>query len=132
MAKISKELWVGCPFRYAAAAFGDKWSMLILRDIMFGSAKRYSDFLSSEEGIATNVLASRLEHLVNDEILRKKPDPDDARKSIYLLTEKGKDLAPVFMAMIQWSQKWDGQTQVPKDYLVNLLAGSVPPSPGES
>ncbi len=132
MAKISKEKWVGCPFRYAAAAFGDKWSMLILRDIMFGSAMRYTDFMNSEEGIATNVLANRLEHLVNNEILDKRPDPDDARKSIYLLTEKGKDLAPVFLAMIQWSQKWDDRTLVPKDFLVNLLSGSAPPPPGDS
>ncbi len=106
--------------------------MLILRDIMFGSAMRYTDFVKSEEGIATNVLANRLEHLVNNEILDKRPDPDDARKSIYLLTEKGKDLAPVFLAMIQWSQKWDDRTLVPKDFLVNLLSGSAPPPPGDS
>ncbi|MCK7615730.1 winged helix-turn-helix transcriptional regulator [Roseibium sediminicola] len=132
MAKISKEKWIGCPFRFAAAAIGDKWSMLIIRDIMFGSAMRYSDFINSEEGIATNVLASRLEHLVNIEILEKKADPEDARKSIYLLTEKGCDLAPVFLSMIQWSQKWDDQTQVPENYLAKLLAGSIPPTRGES
>ncbi|WP_299471991.1 helix-turn-helix domain-containing protein [uncultured Roseibium sp.] len=132
MAKISKEQWVGCPFRYAAAAFGDKWSLLILRDIMFGTAMRYSDFVSSEEGIATNVLANRLEHLVNKEILEKTPDPDDARKSIYLLTSKGKDLAPVFLAMVQWSQKWDDKTLVPQDYLANLVAGSAPNPQGEA
>ncbi|WFE89820.1 helix-turn-helix domain-containing protein [Roseibium porphyridii] len=123
---------MGCPFRYAAAAFGDKWSLLILRDIMFGTAMRYSDFMSSEEGIATNVLANRLEHLVNNEILEKTPDPDDARKSIYLLTSKGKDLAPVFLAMIQWSQKWDDKTLVPQDYLANLVAGSAPNPQGEA
>lgn len=132
MAKISKEQWVGCPFRYAAAAFGDKWSLLILRDIMFGTAMRYSDLMSSEEGIATNVLANRLEHLVNNEILEKTPDPDDARKSIYLLTSKGKDLAPVFLAMIQWSKKWDDKTLVPQDYLANLVAGSAPNPKGEA
>ncbi len=93
---------------------------------------RYSDFVSSEEGIATNVLANRLEHLVNKEILEKTPDPDDARKSIYLLTSKGKDLAPVFLAMVQWSQKWDDKTLVPQDYLANLVAGSAPNPQGEA
>lgn len=103
-----------------------------MRDIMFRSSMRFSDFMNSEEGVASNVLANRLEHLVNSEIIEKKPDPDDARKSIYFLTEKGKDLAPIFLAMIHWSQKWDDQTQVPKDYLVNLLAGSAPGPQGET
>ena len=128
MAKLSKESWVGCPFRYTAAAIGDKWCLLILRDIIFRSYKQFSDFLASDEGIASNVLANRLEHLVECEILEKRVDPDDARGSHYLLTEKGKDLIPVFLEMISWAKKWDEKTLVPEDHLLRLAAGSIPPS----
>jgi len=82
---------------------GDRWSLLIIRDMMLRGAHSYKTFLECYEGIATNILADRLRKLVAYGIISTEPDPLDGRKVIYLLTRKGIDLAPVLTEMVLWA-----------------------------
>jgi DNA-binding HxlR family transcriptional regulator len=82
---------------------GDRWSLLIIRDMMLQGARTYKTFLECYEGIATNILADRLRKLVAYGIITTEPDPADGRKVIYLLTQKGIDLAPVLTEMVLWA-----------------------------
>ena len=100
-----------CAVNYGVELFGDRWSLLIIRDIVFVGKKTYGEFLKSEEGIATNVLASRLASLEEQGILSRAPSPDDRRKDFYTLTEKGLDLIPLVLNIVLWSAKHD-----PKSY----------------
>lgn len=94
-----------CPINVALEIFGDRWSLLIVRDLMFRGRRTYKEFLSSEEGIATNILADRLLRLETEGIIEKRPDHADARRILYLLTEKGIALAPVLIEMIVWAAR---------------------------
>jgi DNA-binding HxlR family transcriptional regulator len=82
---------------------GDRWSLLIVRDMMLAGAQSYKQFLHGYEGIATNILADRLRKLVAYGIIATEKDPSDGRKLIYLLTPKGIDLAPVLTEMVLWA-----------------------------
>jgi DNA-binding HxlR family transcriptional regulator len=95
----------GCPIGIALDLLGDPWTLLVVRDLMFKGARSFSDLLQGGEGIATNILADRLARLEAGGILAKQPDPDDARRSIYRLTEKGMDLAPVLVELVLWAAK---------------------------
>jgi DNA-binding HxlR family transcriptional regulator len=101
-----------CPINFVLESVGDKWSLLIVRDIVFFGKKTYGEFLRSQEGIATNLLASRLERLQTQGILRKIPHKEDKRKDYYILTEKGLDLLPIVLEMIVWSAKHDAKSAV--------------------
>ena len=94
-----------CSVNYGLEIFGDKWSLLIVRDIVFAGKKTYGEFLNSEEGFATNVLASRLAFLEEQGILSKTPSSADRRKDFYALTEKGLDLIPILLNIVLWSAK---------------------------
>ncbi|SRR5579883_2307397 len=96
-----------CPVNYGLEIFGDRWSLLIVRDIVFAGKKTYGEFLKSEEGVATNVLASRLAFLEEQGILSKTPNPADKRKDFYSLTDKGLDLIPILLGIVAWSAKHD-------------------------
>lgn len=96
-----------CPVNFGLEIFGDKWSLLIVRDIVFWGKKTYGEFLKSEEKFATNILASRLAYLEEMDILKKTPHPVDKRKDFYGLTEKGIDLIPVLLGIMIWSAKHD-------------------------
>lgn len=111
MKKGKDKLRSHCPVNYGLEAFGDRWALLILRDIVFRGKRTYGQFLSSEEGFATNILASRLEHLIEAGILRREKDASDGRKDIYSLTEKGLDLIPLLFEMVLWSAKYDGRSE---------------------
>jgi DNA-binding HxlR family transcriptional regulator len=100
-----------CPINYGLEAFGDRWALLILRDIIFRGKRTYGEFLKSEEGFATNILASRLEHLVQCGILERQFDELDARKTRYALTEKGLDLIPLLFELVLWSAKYDEHSE---------------------
>jgi DNA-binding HxlR family transcriptional regulator len=93
----------GCPLNASVEMLGDRWSLLIIRDMMLQGARTYKEFLQCYEGIATNILADRLRKLVDYGIIATKPDPSDGRKVIYLLTAKGLDLAPVLTEMVLWA-----------------------------
>jgi DNA-binding HxlR family transcriptional regulator len=82
---------------------GDRWSLLIIRDMMLRRFRSYKEFLECYEGIATNILADRLRKLQAYGIIVAEPDPKDARKVTYLLTPKGIDLAPVLTEMVLWA-----------------------------
>jgi len=120
MAMKTTRDWHGCPIRYGSAVFGDAWALLILRDLMFKGARHYADFLSAGEGISTNILATRLARLETEGIVTRSPDPDHGARVIYRLTEKGLGLVPVMFEIIDWSERWDNQTEVPPDYARRL------------
>jgi DNA-binding HxlR family transcriptional regulator len=107
-----KDLRSHCAVNYGVEIFGDRWSLLIIRDIVFAGKKTYGAFLKSEEGIATNVLASRLAFLEEQGILSRTPNPDDGRKDFYTLTEKGLDLIPIVLNIVLWSAKYDSKSYV--------------------
>jgi DNA-binding HxlR family transcriptional regulator len=112
MKKTSKEgLRSHCAVNYGVEIFGDRWSLLIIRDIVFAGKKTYGQFLKSQEGIATNVLASRLAFLEAQGILSKAPSPDDGRKDFYALTEKGLDLIPIVLNIVLWSARHDAESE---------------------
>jgi DNA-binding HxlR family transcriptional regulator len=93
----------GCPLNASIEMLGDRWSLLIIRDMMLRGARTFKEFLASEEGVASNILADRLRKLVAYGILTANPDPSDGRKQIYRLTEKGIALAPVLTEMVLWA-----------------------------
>lgn len=97
----------GCPINLSVEVFGDKWSLVILRDMMFGNRRHFRELLTgSLEGIASNILADRLRRLVAEGVLSKADDPSHKQKSIYSLTEMGIDLLPVFVVIGTWGCKW--------------------------
>lgn len=108
----TKDLRSHCAVNYGVEVFGDRWSLLIIRDIVFAGKKTYGQFLKSEEGIATNVLASRLAFLEEQGILAKTPSPGDGRKDVYTLTEKGLDLIPIVLNIVLWSAQHDAKSYV--------------------
>ena len=114
-----------CPVNFALESLGDRWSLLIVRDMVFLGKKTYGEFLKAEEGIATNILASRLDFLEGIEVIKKSPHGEDKRKDIYLLTEKGLDLIPVLFEFVKWSAKHDPHSaahQYPPHFLKRLHA----------
>jgi DNA-binding HxlR family transcriptional regulator len=92
-----------CPINVSLEIFGDRWSLLIVRDLILRSYRTYKEFLSSEEGIATNILAERLQRLEKAGIITTSRDAEDRRKIVYRLTEKGIDLAPILVELVLWS-----------------------------
>ena len=92
-----------CPVNFAVETLGDKWSLVILRDMIFWGKKTYGEFLKSDEKIATNILAGRLDYLEREGLITKKRDEKDKRKDIYSVTEKAVALVPMFIEMIAWS-----------------------------
>jgi DNA-binding HxlR family transcriptional regulator len=94
-----------CPVNFAVETLGDKWSLVILRDIIFWGKRSYGEFLKSDEKIATNILAGRLEYLEREGLIEKIPHATDRRKEIYSVTELGLELVPMFVEMIAWSAK---------------------------
>jgi DNA-binding HxlR family transcriptional regulator len=96
-----------CPVSLALEAIGDRWSLLILRDLTMRGKRHYQDFLNSEEGIATNILADRLARLERQGLISKSDDPEDKRQFRYSPTQKGLDLLPVIFEMARWSKKYN-------------------------
>ena len=93
----------GCPLNASVEMLGDRWSLLIIRDMMVRGYRTFKEFLSSDEHIATNILADRLRRLEGYGIITAEPDPSDGRKLFYHLTPKGMDLAPVLTEMVLWA-----------------------------
>ena len=95
-----------CPISCSLDIFGDKWSLLIIRDVMLRGKCSYSEFLKSEEKIATNILSSRLALLEAAQILSKETAPDNRSKFIYHLTQKGADLLPIIIELMDWGARY--------------------------
>lgn len=106
-----------CPISSSLDIWGDKWSLLIIRDLMFTEKCTYGDFLKSDEGIATNILASRLQILEENKIIERTDHPDSKAKVLYKLTEKGINLLPVLIEIQLWAEKY---YPVPDDISVVL------------
>jgi DNA-binding HxlR family transcriptional regulator len=96
----------GCPINLSLEVFGDKWSLLVLRDMIFGGKRHFRELLRSEEGIASNILADRLKRLVEDGMLTKADDPSHKQKAIYSLTEQAIGLVPIMAHLGTWGRKW--------------------------
>ncbi|HSZ62844.1 MAG TPA: helix-turn-helix domain-containing protein [Terriglobales bacterium] len=92
-----------CPLNASVEMLGDRWSLLIIRDMMLRGFRSYKEFSECYEGIATNILADRLRRLMANGIITSATDPVDGRKLIYALTAKGIDLAPVLTEMALWA-----------------------------
>jgi DNA-binding HxlR family transcriptional regulator len=96
----------GCPINLILEMLGDSWSLSVIRDVMFGNRRRYGELLeSSEEGIASNMLADRLQRLVKAGLLSRRPDPSHRQKVIYSLTEASIELVPLFAEMGAWGRR---------------------------
>ena len=96
-----------CPISCSLDVFGDRWSLLIIRDVMLRGKLSYSEFLGSEEKIASNILVSRLANLEEEEILLKEISPANKSKFIYSLTQKGADLLPIVIEIMDWGAKYN-------------------------
>jgi DNA-binding HxlR family transcriptional regulator len=96
-----------CPINLTLEILGDRWSLIVLRDMMFGNRRHFRELLTnSEEGIASNILADRLKRLVEEGLLSKADDPSHKQKALYSLTEMGIALVPVFAAMGAWGRRF--------------------------
>ena len=95
-----------CPISCSLDIFGDKWSLLIIRDMMFFNKSTYGDFLKSAEGIATNILASRLQSLEEYQLIERLEHPDSKAKVLYRLTQKSIDLLPIIVEIHLWADKY--------------------------
>ena len=117
MTRNSKLCRSNCPINFVLETFGDKWTLLIVRDLMFKGKRTYNEFLQSDEKISTNILADRLRKLEEHEIVTKVVAPDNRSKSIYSLTAKGKDILPVMLEITAWSAKHDTATNTPDAFM---------------
>lgn len=95
-----------CPVSSSLDVWGDRWSLLIIRDLMFAKECTYGDFLKAPEGIATNILASRLLALEENKLIEKLDHPQSKVKVLYRLTGKGIDLLPVMIEINLWAEKY--------------------------
>lgn len=100
------ELRSGCPINLTLETVGDRWSLIVIRDVMFGNRRHFRVLLNeSEEGIASNILADRLKRLVEAGLLSKADDPSHKQKAIYSLTEKAIQLVPLLAHMGAWGRR---------------------------
>ena len=109
-----------CPINFSLEIFGDKWTLLIIRDLAFNGMRYYGEFMNAEEGFATNILAHRLNVLEDSGIIRKEIDRNKKSKYIYSLTEKGIDLVPMLMEMVKWGSIYDKDTASPPEFIKRL------------
>ena len=106
-----------CPINYVLEHIGDKWSLLIIRDLMFKDKRHYNEFLEGGEKVSTSVLGTRLKQLEEVGLISK--GEDDVKKSRikYSLTQKGIDMLPFMVDMISWSGEYDKETEAGKHFL---------------
>lgn len=100
-----------CPVACSLDIFGDRWTLLVIRDLFFGRT-RFKEFAASPEGIPTNILTERLERLLARSIVEQIPAEDGTKRLAYRLTKKGKALGRVLRAMRDWGLAWDKSTRV--------------------
>jgi DNA-binding HxlR family transcriptional regulator len=96
----------GCPINLTLEVLGDRWSLIVIRDIIFGNRRHFRELLGqSEEGIASNILAARLKRLMAEGILTRRDDPSHKQKAVYSLTAKGIDLLPLLVQVGAWGRR---------------------------
>jgi DNA-binding HxlR family transcriptional regulator len=111
----------GCPVNVSLERFGDRWSLLLIRDMMVRGYRTFKEFQESGEGIATNILADRLDRLRESGIVTAEADDTDGRRVIYRLTEKGIDLAPVMLELLIWASRHE-ETAAPCEVMAHMEA----------
>lgn len=112
-----------CPVNLTLEVFGDKWSLIIIRDIMFEGKRYFRELLQSEEKIASNILTDRLAMLEREGIISKTDDPDHKQKFIYSLTARGIDLLPIMVEIGAWSLKHKPVDMKKHKHAVDLVKG---------
>ena len=115
--KKNKNRKSDCPINFALEIFGDKWTLLIIRDLMFKGKHYFGEFLQSEEKMATNTLADRLASLEYSGIVTKTVDEYHKSKQVYQLTQKGVDLLPILTEIILWSARHDSLSAADNDFV---------------
>ncbi len=109
---MDKPFRSGCPINLTLETLGDRWSLIVIRDVMFGNRRHYRDMLNnSEEGIASNILADRLKKLVRAGLLSTRPDPAHKQKTVYSLTEPAIRLVPLLAEMGGWGRRFTPATR---------------------
>jgi DNA-binding HxlR family transcriptional regulator len=103
---MAKKFRSSCLIASVLDLVGDKWSLLIIRDMLLHKKKTFKEMIASEEGVATNLLSQRLKLLESLEVITKRKLPQNQKENIYLLTQKGIDLAPMIMEIVLWSDKY--------------------------
>ena len=109
----------GCPVSTGLETFGDRWSLLIVRDLMVGGLRTFKEFQAAGEGIASNILADRLQRLEIAGILFPEMEQSDKRKVNYRLTEKGIDLAPALLELLIWGARHE-KTGMPRAFIAHM------------
>lgn len=109
-----------CPVSCALDILGDRWTLLVVRDIIFKQKRHFGDFLTSPEKIASNILSDRLKKLEDCDIILRRPDPANARRIIYTLTEKGFDLVPAILELLRWGVKHDPASDAHENLIQRL------------
>ena len=109
-----------CPISSALDLLGDRWSLLVMRDVLLRGQSHYREFLASEEGIATNILADRLTRLEAAGLLERTGEDRRSGKQAYHATEKGKDLIPLLLEVMVWSAAHDPEVAVPQMLITEL------------
>jgi DNA-binding HxlR family transcriptional regulator len=102
-----------CPISYSLDFIGDRWTLIVLRDLILGRKRYYKEFLDSREKIATNILASRLKQLEAAGFVTRAEDPQHARRIVYTPTEKALDLLPAMLELVRWGAKYDAKSDAP-------------------
>jgi DNA-binding HxlR family transcriptional regulator len=109
-----------CPISYALDFVGDRWTLLVLRDLILARKRYFREFLDSREGIATNILASRLKQLERAGFVTRATDPEHARRVVYTPTEKALDMLPAMVELIRWGAKHDKKADAPAHILKGI------------
>lgn len=104
-----------CPIAGALDLLGDRWSLVIVRDLMFRGFREYGQFLGAGEGISTNILAERLDRLMCAGVIVRAEHPSNGKKYVYRLTEKGVDLAPLMIEFALWGAKYVPDNAAPPE-----------------
>ena len=110
--RVRERILSGCPIDYALEIFGDRWSLIVIRDLLVRRKRHFGEMMDSAEKIASNILAARLKKLEAWGLVARRPDPANRRQIVYALTDKGKELAPVLVEIAIWSAKHDPDTKV--------------------
>ena len=106
-----------CPISFGLDIFGDKWTLLILRDLLLRGKSKFGEFLDSEEAIASNILTDRLTRLEASGLIINARDKHDRRQSLYRATKAGTELLPVLVELAYWGASHDPKTGAPKEFV---------------
>lgn len=117
MAQLIDRRRSGCPISFALDILGDKWTLLVLRDLLLNGKRYYREFLEAGENIATNILADRLKRLEAEGLLTKDRDQDNRKQVIYQPTKKSLALLPVLIEVAYWGATHDPKTAAPRDFV---------------